>query len=102
MKWREGQFNWTAVLSRNQEKWVCANLDKDQFNKFKVQQILYENHDANQEIKYTIGKWMIPDFAYLLETFLRHTKVWVKDWNKIEIECKQKAQVRLGRKIKFD
>ncbi len=28
----------------------------------------------------------LPDFAYLSETFLRHTKVWVKDWNRIEIE----------------
>ena len=29
---------------------------------------------------------LIPDFAYLSETFLRHTKVWDKDWNTIEIE----------------
>ncbi len=42
----------------------------------------YENHDANQEIKYTIGKFIFETdsrLAYLSETFLRHTKVWVKD-----------------------
>ena len=38
---------------------------------------------------------LIPDFAYLSETFLRHTKVWVKDWNRIKNECKEKAQAWL-------
>ncbi len=52
---------------------------------------IYENHDANQEIKYTIGKGIFKTdsrLAYLSETFLRHTKVWVKDWNRIENEFK--------------
>ncbi len=52
---------------------------------------VYENHDANQEMKYAICKCIFEtnaDFAYLSETFLRHTKVWVKDWNRMKIECK--------------
>ncbi len=52
---------------------------------------VYENHDANQEIKFTIGKCIFETdsrLVYLSETFLRNRKVWVKEWNRIENECK--------------
>ncbi len=38
---------------------------------------------------------LIPDFACLSETFLRYTKVWVKDWNWIREVWKYKPQVWL-------
>ncbi len=74
-----------------------------QFNKLKVYFKLYsfklflgnvcfvrENHDVIREFQYTqilrANLRLIPDFAYLSETFLRHTKVLDKDWNTIEIE----------------
>ncbi len=48
-----------------------------------------ENRDVIQEFDTQILRAnlrLIPDFAYLSETFLRHIKVWDKDWNTIEIE----------------
>ncbi len=65
---------------------------------------VYENHDANQEIKYTIGILrLIPDFAYLSETFLRYTKVWVKDWNRIKnfVQIKSSSLARTKNKAQI-
>ncbi len=104
MKWREGQYNWEAVLSRNQGKWVCVNLLKNQFDKLKINQILYslmpflgtvyfvyENHDANQEIKYTIGKCIFQTLHICLRLFWDIQKSGLKT----EIELKMSANKNL-------
>ncbi len=102
--WRiRGEYIWEKILSRKNNNWICENILK-KLTSFKCNKncihlclffVMYTSYMRSIiQIKKFIARLvsphlrLIPDFLYLSETFLRHTKVWVKDWNRIEIDGK--------------
>ena len=104
VKRREREYVWEAVLSRNNDNWICENQLKINFTNLKFNKncihlclflVLYTSYMGTmmQIEKFNtqlVSAYLrlILDFAYLSGPFLRHTKVWVKDWNRIEIDWK--------------
>ncbi len=102
VKWCKVKYIWESVLSKNNNLLICENLLKINLTSLKFNKncihlclflILYTSYMRtmmqikNFNTQLVIGYLrLIPDFAYLSENFLRHTKVWDKDWNTIEIE----------------
>ncbi len=102
VKWREEEYIWETVLSRNKDNWICENLLKINLTSLKFNKncihlclslVLYTSYMRTMmQIKKFNTQLLraylrlIPDFAYLSETFLRHKKVCFEDWNRIKIE----------------
>ena len=102
VKRRKEKYIWESVLSKNNDNLICENLLKINLTSLKFNEncihlclflVLYTSYMRTMmQIKkfntQLVSAYLrlIPDFAYLSETFLRHTKVWVKDWNRIKIE----------------